>query len=158
MLPVTPLNFVKLFPDLAADLEEEQVEALLEALLVQEYDAGEALIAEGTHTDSLFLVWDGELNVLIDTPDGEHEIAQRQPGAFLGEVSLMDPGLATATVRSEQGCTALHMSSANLENFWKMHPVIASAFLRELLRTMAVRIRAANVHLGQLRDDEAALV
>jgi CRP-like cAMP-binding protein len=141
------------------------LEALFAALEVHDVPAGGALIGESTNADALFMVWDGELEVVIATPQGQLAVATIAPGEMLGEVSLLDPGPATATVRTASGCTALMLSRPKLEALWQREPRLASAFLRELTRALAVRIRAASARLnyllaaktGDLRD-EALLV
>jgi CRP-like cAMP-binding protein len=150
MLSVTVANFSNRFPKLATALSEDEIEQLLAVLTVQELEASEDLIAEGTHTDALFLVWDGELDILMNTPQGQRKVACVEAGEILGEISIMDPGPATATVRTEQGCTALHMSRSKLEAFWDQHPHVASVFLEELSRAVAERIRSADSYLRSL--------
>ena len=100
MTPITPHSFRHRFPAMSEALADEEIGKLLAAFAEQELAAGEAMIVENTFTDVLFLVWEGELNVTIETSQGEQEIAVLGPGAFLGEISVMDPGPATATWRS----------------------------------------------------------
>jgi CRP-like cAMP-binding protein len=149
MVQLTVETFTRRFPGFSA-LESHEMETLIGLLKVQEYEASEALIDEGTRTDSLFFVWDGELDVLMNAPDGEHKVALVGEGSLLGEISILDPGPATATVRSEQGCTALHLDRASLETFWEANPHAASVFMRELSRLAAKRIRAADKLLNEL--------
>jgi CRP-like cAMP-binding protein len=153
VIPINRENFVRRFAALGSALAPAELDALMEALEVRDVLAGEALIAEETVTDALYLVWDGELNVSMKTPpDGaEKEVAKVGAGALLGEVSLLDPGKATATVRTLEGCVALVLPRARLEAFWKREPRAASALLREVSRAMAVRIRAASARLAQLQ-------
>jgi CRP-like cAMP-binding protein len=158
MISIDVPNFSQRFPNLAAKLSPTELDALFHTFTVLEVGADEALIAEGTLTDALYLVWDGELDVSIDTPYGEQEIAHVGPGAFLGEVSLMDPGPATATVTTQQGCTALSLNHEQLEQLWQDQPHLAAIFLRELARVVAGRIRAANGYLDEIVADETPLL
>ena len=150
MAPVDVENFARRFPDLASNLTTDEAHNFLRILKRQEFEASEALIDEGTLSDSLFLVWDGALDVLTNTPDGERKVAQLGPGEFFGEISVLSPGPTTATVRSEQGCTALHLTRSNLEQFWQQYPHVATVFMQELSRLVARRIRAADEMLNQL--------
>ena len=92
------------------------------------------------------------MNVTIETSQGEQEIAVLGPGAFLGEISVMDPG--PATVRTKQGCLALHMHRQALEAFWNQEPRIASIFLQEISRAVAQRIRATVARLNDILSKE----
>ncbi len=162
MVNVTVEAFAARFPSLAAPLQADELEAFISLLKVQELEASEALIAEGTETDSLFFLWDGELNIVMKTPDGERQVAQISDNEMMGEISLMSPGPATATVRSDGGCTALHLDRASLEIFWRDHPHAASIFLNVLCKQVAARIRKANETLSQILAEQqpnpAALV
>jgi CRP-like cAMP-binding protein len=147
-------RFAQRFPAFASSLTADEVSELLRILKRQEFEASEALIDEGTRSDSLFFVWDGELDVVTNTPDGERKVAQLGPGSLFGEISILSPGPTTATVRSEQGCTALHLTHSSLEQFWQAHPHAATVFMRELSKLVARRIRAADELLNQLLLDE----
>lgn len=150
MISVTPQNFRLRFPSLAGPLTDEEIGKLIEAFAEQELAAGEAMIIENTYSDILFLVWDGALNITINTSQGEQEIAVLRAGALVGEISLMDPGPSTATVRTQQGCLALHMHREALEAFWEQEPRIATIFLQEMSRAVSQRIRATVARLNNI--------
>ena len=101
-----------------------------------------------------FLLWDGELNVVMNTPDGERQVAHISDNEMIGEISLMSSGSATATVRSDSGCTALHLDRTSMEVFWRDHPHAASIFLNVLCKQVAARIRKANETLSQILDEQ----
>lgn len=141
--------FTSQFPALALGLDPAELSALLDALEVEEVAAGETLITEGTPTDTLYLIWSGRLNVVLATPTTEMEIAELGAGDVLGEVSLIDPGPATATVRAEQGCVVLALSRERLEALWRDQPRVAGRFLRFLALELAPRIRSALTMLNR---------
>ena len=150
MLEVTPNRFTALFPTLSLGLKPDDLDALLSVLEHEELSAGETPIAQGTDTDALYLVWSGALSVIVTTDTGEQEVAVVGPGVMLGEVSLMDPGPASATVRCEQGCSALVLPRNKLEELWANHPAVAAKFLRQLTREVAQRIRATTIQLNRI--------
>jgi len=158
MISIDVPNFAQRFPDLAAQLSGDELEAMFHAFDVLEIGAEEALIAEGTVTDALYLVWDGELDVSMTTPYGEQDIAHVGSGAFLGEVSLMDPGPATATVTTKEGCTVLVLNNSQLENLWQGHPRLAAIFLRRLAQVVADRIRASNTYLDEIMSEQTPIL
>jgi CRP-like cAMP-binding protein len=145
--------FAARFPSIAEALRPDELQAFVGLLKRQELEASESLIAEGTQADSLFFLWDGELNIVMNTPDGERQVALITENELFGEISLMSPGVATATVRSDSGCTALHLDRASLEAFWQQYPHAGSVFLNVLSRQVARRIRAANETLDALRRE-----
>lgn len=155
-LPINKHTFRTRFHAIAFLLSEAELHALFEILQLEELDAGETLIVEGTPTDALFMVWDGELNVLVNTDDGLLEVDRASPGSLLGEISLMDPGPATATVRTEQGCTALVLDRRKLEALWRLHPRVARLFLGQLTREVAARIRLRHHQINTLHAKRAS--
>jgi CRP-like cAMP-binding protein len=152
MINLTLQEFTKRFPQIGSALEPYELEAFIALLKVQFVEASESLIIEGTITDSLYLVWEGELDVIMQAPAGEHKVAVIEQGGLFGEISLLSPGKATATVRSELGCVALHLDVEGLQQFWAAHPHAASVFLRELSRLVAQRTHSADETLKELKQ------
>ena len=113
MPQITPARFTATFPSLSLGLQPDELDALLAALCPEELSAGETLIVEGTDTASVWLVWDGQLTVAAGRDS--IEIARVGRGAILGEVSLVDPVPASATVRCDSGATVLVLERERLE-------------------------------------------
>ena len=155
MINLTLQGFAKRFPQIGSALKPDELQALLKLLKTQYVEASESLIIEGTITDSLYFVWEGELDVIMQSPEGEYKVATIEQGDLLGEISLLSPGKATATVRSELGCVALHLDVENLEQFWLTYPHAASVFLRELSRVVAQRIHSADEKLKQMKQSRS---
>ena len=144
-------NFTKKFPQIGSALKPAELTVFLNLLKVQYVEASESLIIEGTMTDSLYFVWEGELDVIMQAPEGEYKVATIEQGTLLGEISLLSPGKATATVRSEMGCVALHLDVKSLQQFWETYPHAASVFLRELSRLVAQRLNSVDDTLKNLK-------
>lgn len=138
---VDPESFRSRFPTLVTRLDDGAVQTFLDSLQVQQIAPSEALVVEDTPVNDLFLVWDGELDVSVTTPMGERRVGRVGRGSFLGEVSLLHPGPATATVTAEQGCTVLLLSRVRFDQLCDEHPAVAAAVLAELGRTLAERLR-----------------
>ncbi|MGJ3239294.1 MAG: cyclic nucleotide-binding domain-containing protein [Anaerolineae bacterium] len=159
MINLTIATFRQRFPNIGMALTDDDLQAFLALLKVQIVEASEALIIEGTVTDSLYFVWEGELDVIMQSAEGEYKVAVVEQGDLLGEISLLQPGKTTATVRSELGCVALHLDLPTLEAFWETHPHAASVFLNALNRIVAQRIRSADLVMNNLlgHDNTAVL-
>jgi CRP/FNR family cyclic AMP-dependent transcriptional regulator len=147
---VEPETFAERFPGLGAELSRDQVESLLGALELHDADAGEALVAEGTDSSELFLVWDGRLDVTMATSTGNQRLVGIVPGAYFGEVSLFEPGPATASVVTEQGCQVLRLSRERLDELRRSDPEVAAALLGDALRSLSNRFAAASAVLQRV--------
>ena len=147
--------FISQFPGFTLGLGDGEVAALMEALEMEELSAGETLLVAGTPSDALFLVWNGSLEVLLAGTDDE-VVARIGPGDVLGEVSLMDPGPASATVRCDTGAVLLVLTRERLEELWEEHPRVASRLLTHLARTLAERIRKTMIKANRAKASTVA--
>ncbi|MCP4868710.1 MAG: cyclic nucleotide-binding domain-containing protein [Proteobacteria bacterium] len=135
-------------------LGDVDVEVLLSVLKTTTLEAGADAITAGKPHDSLLLVEWGELTVLVD----EHEVSRIGPGEIAGEVGLLSPGLATATVRATQQ-TMLHvLTGESLQDLWRDHPSIASSMIQGATRVIATRIRAIEGDVDKLPDHNQGLI
>jgi len=138
------------FGGLAGGLERDELDALLERLDPLDVAAGEVLITEGTATAALYLVWDGSLAVSVRAGETDVELGTVEAGGYLGEVSLLDPGPASASVRSELGATVLALEHQSLASFEAEHPAAAAALGHELARILIQRLRYSAHRLAGL--------
>jgi putative ABC transport system ATP-binding protein len=67
---------------------------IAEKVTRRHYDAGEVVIREGDEGEELFLISEGEVDVLRD----DHEVARLGPSDFFGELSLISGEPRNATV------------------------------------------------------------
>ena len=131
------------FPQIARSEEPATIAALVGNLTLHEAGAGEALVAQGTPSDELFLVLDGRLDISIATANGERRLAAVDSGQMFGEMSLLDPAPAGANVVTDQGCTVLRIGRARLDALRREQPETAAPLLREVIRSLAARLQDA---------------
>src|SRR3954453_2763735 len=98
-----------------------------------DFRAGDVLMSEGEAGHEFFVVVDGEVGV---TSGGE-TLAKLGPGAYVGELALLDPGPRTATVTALRDTTAVLLASPEFYAAVEESPVLA----RKLLAGMAHRLR-----------------
>ncbi len=142
--------FDRRFETLAARLEPDEAAALIQLLDPVEIAAGEVLIAQGSVTDTLYLVWDGELTASVGEADAERDVGVIERGSYLGEVSLLDPGPATASVRSDAGATVAALRHQDLLDYQQTHPAGAAVLLRQIGQTLAARTRSTARQIDDL--------
>lgn len=99
------------------------------------YPAGKAIVEEGAAGMGFHLILEGEAKVSVKG----RTRAKIGPGAYFGEISLLDRGPRTATVTAETPVTTLSLVSWNFLPLIDEHPSIAKKLLVELcarLRTL----------------------
>lgn len=111
----------------------------------------EHLLEEGAVSDRVYFLLDGTLEVTLAVTTGAATAGTFGPGAVLGEVALLDPGPATATVTATAPATLLGLGRDALEGLRADHPRAVSSILHALAAVLSQRIRRATDWLGELR-------
>ncbi|MBC7173908.1 MAG: cyclic nucleotide-binding domain-containing protein [Polyangiaceae bacterium] len=93
---------------------------------VRRADPGTVLIEQGKRSDGLYVLLAGRLEV--ETPTGRLEL---QPGAAVGERSLLSREPAVATVRTSVGCLLLRLPASRFAELAALYPPVL-AHLAEL--------------------------
>jgi CRP/FNR family transcriptional regulator, cyclic AMP receptor protein len=112
---------------------DKELDALARHAELVDFRAGETLMTEGEPGHEFFVIVDGEVGV---TTGGE-TLAKLGPGAYVGELALLDPGPRTATVTSLRDTSAVLLGSREFYAAVDESPVLA----RKLLAGMAHRLR-----------------
>lgn len=100
------------------------------------------VIREGEIGDFLVIVLTGRMRVLKHAPDGEGKVvAEAGPGAFLGEMSLIDGKPRFASCISAEPTDVAVLTRARLNALMVDHPRLGQKLLLMLLRLMAIRLR-----------------
>jgi serine phosphatase RsbU (regulator of sigma subunit) len=117
-----------------SDLPASEHENLAKTLLVQKLSVGKILFHEGDLGDAMFMIIDGELEILLGegTPD-EKVVAQRKSGDYVGEMSLVLPGgKRTASVRAKSDSRLWVLTRAEFDSLLKRQPDLIFSIARIL--------------------------
>jgi len=96
--------------------------------------AGQTLIKQGTPGDSFYVLLEGEAHVDVKGKPRR----TLKPGDFFGEISMLDRGLASATVTAKTDACLLVMSHAQFRDAIKA----SDGLLVKVLAAMGERLRA----------------
>ena len=102
--------------------------------------AGTALFREGEPSSFLYLIVDGEADILQNVDGRPVRVASRGPGSWLGEIGFIDGGPATASVVAPAPLHAVRMAHTTLLILANERPEVATVLLRLVSRQMAERI------------------
>jgi CRP-like cAMP-binding protein len=123
-----------------ADCSKPELKILARNTDQIDFPAGRMLIVQGAHNHTFFLLLQGEVQVDVTGLPPQ----RLGPGDFFGEITMLAPGLATATVVTTAPSLALVMSHAQFRNAIKTNELIA---LR-VIKVMAERLRRINLAEG----------
>lgn len=111
---------------------------------------GMELIAQGGSTGQLYVLRDGELEVLRD---GTHIATIKTPGSVIGEMSVLLDAPQTATVRAVTAVDFFVIDNAI--DVLRSHP----DWLLQIARLLAQRVKETTAQLAAGRgDDDDAMV
>ena len=108
------------------------------------YVAGETVLKEGDENSFLYLVLRGKLEVLKESDDGPQHIAEISITGSLGEMSVFDPGPASATVKAIGDVEVWRISQSSLDRLHDVRPKVAYKLVTRICSCLAVRLRRLN--------------
>lgn len=145
ILSTVPL-FAKLPPAERAELET--------LLKTQEYPANRPVVWLGEKGEDFYIVKHGKVVVSCPDETGKEVILNHLgPGQFFGEISLLDGGPRTATVRTALDSAMLILSRDDFLNFLRKHPDAAIY----MLGILGQRQRETNEKLRGIRNVNQAV-
>ena len=129
---------------LLANASDDEWATLLGHTRYRRFDPGDAVVTAGEQDQSLYLVLEGQLEVLV--PHGRRRsrrIASVGAGSVIGELSFFDGGARSASVRATTEAVLAELSPAEFDALAAANPVLARRLLFDLGRILAQRLRAA---------------
>jgi CRP/FNR family cyclic AMP-dependent transcriptional regulator len=123
--------------DLFAETPDRVLAGVARVLEEVEVPAGDLLIEAGAVEDWLFIVAEGELEVVR----GEHR-AMVPAGDVVGELAVLDPQPRTADVFARTPALVFRLRKAAFDEVMATRPEIARGVVRELVRRLRERLDA----------------
>lgn len=107
-------------------LTDEEREALVREMELEQHDEGSVIIHEGEPGSSMYLIVSGEVKVYTREPGGSGSVylAKLGEGDFFGEVSVLTGKPRTATITVSQRAELLRLDKDKLDNALAKHPGI----------------------------------
>jgi CRP-like cAMP-binding protein len=107
------------------------------------YQADEIVIRQGEDNDILFLVLKGKLEVIQDDMNSK-PVAVLEAGDSIGEVSVFDPGPASATVRAGTEAEVWLITRDSMDRLHAANPKVAYRLLSRIATCLSKRLREMN--------------
>jgi CRP-like cAMP-binding protein len=133
-----------LFPrtPLFSSLDAPRLRMLIERVRLMRLAPNETLFSQGEAGDSLYVIADGEVRVIVD----DHEVGRLREGAFFGEIALITSQPRSATIRAVTETTLLAIDREVISDLVEASPEV----LRVLLRFMRDRLLATLIDTSPL--------
>jgi CRP-like cAMP-binding protein len=134
---------------LFAGLSRRQLGKLLVKLFEKNYQPGETIFLEGEPAKALFIVLHGRVSIL-HTGKEEEQVATLTPGAYFGELALIDDLPRSATARADEHSALLILYKSHFDELIEGHSTIAIRVMGNLLKALAGYVRAAHARRASL--------
>ena len=145
-----PLSRIPFF----SQLQPAAQAALLAKMTRRQVPAQEVIFWIGDLGDALYVVEQGRVAITAPDERGEHLVLDTLgPGGVFGEISLLDGGHRSATVRASTDVTLLALSREAFHEVIHQHPDIAIA----VLHVMGARQRVSTAALRGLKNPNAVI-
>ncbi|MCF8044098.1 MAG: cyclic nucleotide-binding domain-containing protein, partial [Desulfarculaceae bacterium] len=122
---------------LFAPMKKRELKNISETAEELLYEPGEVIIHEGERDGRLFVLLEGEVEVLkAQGQPGERLLRRLEPGAYFGEMAVLGDALRTASVVAVGQARLLSLRDFNLRQAMERHPYIAIELLQVMSRRM----------------------
>jgi CRP-like cAMP-binding protein len=125
--------FLRKVPLFAA-LPPQDLQPIAAAAEEQVFSDGEMLAARGEPGDTMYVIVDGEVQVL---GADEQELAVRGPGEFIGEMAVISSQPRAASLLAKSDVRVLELHKPAFEAILRERPETALAMLRVLCERLA---------------------
>jgi CRP/FNR family cyclic AMP-dependent transcriptional regulator len=139
----TLLRNVPLF----AGLDDAQLKVLARVIVRMGFGRNTTIIRAGDPTDTLYIVINGRLKVLLCDDQGREVILSLLgPGEVFGEMGLLDDSPRSANVVTQEPCELLSISKADFKRILAENSDLSLMVMRGLVK----RLREADRKIGSL--------
>ena len=143
---------LKAFPQLA-NLQEEDLNALMDLLQERKFPAGRDIVTEGEAGDEMFILIKGSVDVIKTTVFGDTFVVATltdQMHCVFGEMAVIDHDKRSSTVQARTDCTAMSIDQKSFERLCREHPRCGVELLRMISMNLVRNIRKENENLKQV--------
>jgi CRP-like cAMP-binding protein len=143
------IRALELFPVLKR-LSEDELRTLAAVFREERFPAGQEILKEGSEGSEMYLLLEGNVEVLKRTPFGESYVTAELKDVYrcsFGEMALIDRDVRSATVRAKTDCRTVSLSSEDFHRLCAEHPKIGLGLLFSVSATLVRNLRKENENL-----------
>lgn len=113
------------------------------------YQDGEIIIHQGDDGNCMYVIQEGQVEVLLESDGQEIKVGVRDSGEFFGEMAIFDRDVRSATIRSLGQSRVLTVDKKNFMR--RVHEDPSLAF--RLVEVMSKRIRELGEEVTRLQQN-----
>jgi signal-transduction protein with cAMP-binding, CBS, and nucleotidyltransferase domain len=124
---------------------------------VEEHPAGAFLFREGDLGTEMFILQEGQVEILKSVGGVDEQLAVLDKGDFFGEMSLLEDLPRTASARAVTDCKVIRINGATFDQMLRTKPEIAVRIMRKLSRRLRQTDQMLREALGTPADQISAV-
>ena len=135
---ISVIRAVKVFESLS----DTECAELVRFMRIRQYEAGATIFERGKPGDTMLVVADGALSVVMPGPRRRNiEVARVGVGEVVGETSCIAPAPRSATIVAALRTTAYEFGRKELARMRLLAPTVATALVAAVVRSVTLRLR-----------------
>jgi MFS superfamily sulfate permease-like transporter len=138
-------------------LQEDEVTAVLMLADVREVAQGEVLFRKDQASDGVWMLRSGQISILAGSGPMAPRLATFGPGQFVGEMSLIDGNVRSATASADSAVSAVLLDNQAIAALVRDHPNAALQITRNIARELSQRVRSTSAVLAQESDAPSSM-
>lgn len=140
-MSMNPEDLKRRFQGLS-EVSDDALDLLLEATTVVCPAAGDTVIAVGAGSDTMYFICDGSVRVSLESADECSILGDFGRGQWIGEMGMLQPARASASVVAREDCVLLGLSHDGFVVLRRRSPALTSVLLQMLCRDLSARLHA----------------
>jgi len=131
-----------------ADLSPEDLKLMAEIAREEWYPQNTVIFHQGDEGNMMFVIVEGQLQVLRIADGIEQVLAQRSSGDFVGEMAIIESTQRSATLRTQTDVRVLAIDGETFKGILRERPDVSFAVLRSIsrrLREMTDLVRSNSI-------------
>jgi CRP-like cAMP-binding protein len=126
------------------EFDDEELAAVGRSMVMSRFSEGDAILEEGNANRALHVLRSGRIRVSRRVGDSEVSLCDLVAGQTFGELSIIEDGVASATLRAVSESEVMSMPMQSLAQFLQEHPAAASKFWRAIAVELRRRLLQTN--------------
>ncbi|MGA2089878.1 MAG: cyclic nucleotide-binding domain-containing protein [Endomicrobiales bacterium] len=111
---------------------DRELAELFNGLDKQQYHAESSILLQGEISSRLCLIHAGMVKVIVRKGKEKTKVAELGAGHYFGEISLLTPRAATATIKAGSGCEIFFLPGDIVQSLVKRNPALAEKLNKKI--------------------------
>ena len=130
--------------ELLADFDGSELDAFGASMVATEFGPGQLILEEGQPNRALHIVREGRVRVSRRVEESDVILCDLSTGRTFGELSILEEGVAIATLRAIPKTTILSISMNDLNRMLRESPATAAKFWKAVAIDLRIRLVQTN--------------